>query len=587
MNVPLGEWTVLPAAAVLGVAFVCRLLRRRDNPTVALASRWAPLFVALLVFAGLWIFETRVEPLPVIFALLYGLVEPSRSITLFPPRGRRAAVPLLLGTISACLSLWVWSGGNFEPRYHDESAYLLQGGIFAEGRWSAPSPPLPEFFEQFHVLVVPTRAAKYPPGHALLLAPGVALRAPVLVPLVLVGATGAFLFVLTRRLAGDRSALLAWLIWTFAPGGLRYRSSYFSELTTSFLCLAVWWAVLRWRETDRPIWLSVAAFGVSWGAITRPLTMLVFGIPLGIAILHRLVKRRVVRDLAPVAVAALLPLLLLPLWSRRTTGSWSTTPLAAYTKAYLPFDVPGFGARSTSPERPLPDCMRGLPKTFLQIHREHQVAALTQILRERVAAVLLDAFGSSRILFALALLGATLMPREGLLALLTGLLLLVSYLIYAHFPVWSLYYLETHTVLSAAAGIGLSAAIGLLPGNLNRVAAALLIVALTTFGALEIADARSQKERSGPRSRRLRAALASLPKTEKTVVFIRCAPGADPHEGLVQNGPDLENARIWLVHDFGEHNRDLRTVSPDRTAYLYDETRGALTHLRPQFAGFR
>jgi hypothetical protein len=34
---------------------------------------------------------------------------------------------------------------------HDEIAYVLQANIFAHFRWSAPSPPIPAFFEQAHV----------------------------------------------------------------------------------------------------------------------------------------------------------------------------------------------------------------------------------------------------------------------------------------------------------------------------------------------------------------------------------------------------------------------------------------------------
>jgi hypothetical protein len=576
MNLPLSEWTLAPATAVLAVAFVCRLLRSDQNLMLRLASRWTPLFLAVAIFAGMWILEARVEPIPLVFALLFGLVEAGPASP--TPRERTGLpVPILLGAVSAAVTFWVWSGGDFAPRFHDESAYLLQAGIFAEGRWSEPSPPLPEFFEQFHILVVPTRAAKYPPGHALLLAPGALVRAPAAVPLLLVAGTAALLFVLTRRFAGERAAFLAWIVWTMAPAGLRQRSSYFSELTTSFLWLAVWWAILKWRDTDRPIWLGAAAFGASWGAITRPLTMLLFGVPLATVVLVRLVKRRRIRDVPAAAIAAILPLLLIPLWSLRTIGSWSTTPLAAYTRAYLPFDVPGFGSDTTPPERTLPGCMRGLPPIFQRVHREHKLDALPRILQERVTAVLLDAFGSGRILFAFALLGATLMPRDGIFALITGVFLLAGYLIYAHLATWSIYYLEVQPVLAAATGIGLSAAIGALPGNLPRVAAALLVLALAIFAILDVASVRSEKERSGPRSKRLRAALASLPEARSSVVFVRCTPGADPHEALVQNGPGLERARIWLVHDLGERNRDLRSLRPGRDSYLYDETHGRLT----------
>ena len=61
---------------------------------------------------------------------------------------------------------------------HDERAYLLQAEIFARWHWTAPAPPLASFFEQMHVFIEPAVFAKYPPAHALTLAPGIWLGRP-------------------------------------------------------------------------------------------------------------------------------------------------------------------------------------------------------------------------------------------------------------------------------------------------------------------------------------------------------------------------------------------------------------------------
>src|ERR1700739_2482156 len=71
--------------------------------------------------------------------------------------------PVVAGAITAALVWWVAGSLTWPPIIHDEAAYLLPAGIFARGRWTLPGPPLPQFFEQFHVLVTPTLAAKYPP----------------------------------------------------------------------------------------------------------------------------------------------------------------------------------------------------------------------------------------------------------------------------------------------------------------------------------------------------------------------------------------------------------------------------------------
>src|SRR5438128_2271803 len=58
------------------------------------------------------------------------------------------------------------------PRIHDEFSYLLMGETFADGRAASPTPPLPEFFDTFHVLVRPAYVSKYFPVQGIFLAIG-------------------------------------------------------------------------------------------------------------------------------------------------------------------------------------------------------------------------------------------------------------------------------------------------------------------------------------------------------------------------------------------------------------------------------
>src|SRR5689334_19629416 len=106
--------------------------------------------------------------------------------------GLRGGGPLMAvaaGVLTTLLYWWVWGAVRPVPALHDEAAYLLQARIFAGGHWTAPGRPLPEFFDQFYVLVTPVLASRYPPGHSLLLALGQLVGWPVLVPLILHGVT--------------------------------------------------------------------------------------------------------------------------------------------------------------------------------------------------------------------------------------------------------------------------------------------------------------------------------------------------------------------------------------------------------------
>src|SRR5438477_1241204 len=93
----------------------------------------------------------------------------------FAPKVERAETalrrfgPLATAVLSVAIAWFVWDAIVPIAQAHDENSYLLQADIFARGRWTVPSPPIPDFFEQPHVQVVPSVASKYPPGHALLL----------------------------------------------------------------------------------------------------------------------------------------------------------------------------------------------------------------------------------------------------------------------------------------------------------------------------------------------------------------------------------------------------------------------------------
>ncbi len=127
------------------------------------------------------------------------------------------AAPLLAGLVTALLVAYVWKGLHGVAAYHDERAYLVQARLLSKFSWTAPAPPLPLFFEMPHLFVEPRIFARYPPGHSLMLVPGIWLGLPGLMPVLLAGLTAALTFILARRLAGVWIALGAWGLWTVSP----------------------------------------------------------------------------------------------------------------------------------------------------------------------------------------------------------------------------------------------------------------------------------------------------------------------------------------------------------------------------------
>jgi hypothetical protein len=485
---------------------------------------------------------------------------------------------------------------NAVPAAHDESAYLLQARIFAAGHWTAPGRPLPEFFEQTHVFVTPFLAAKYPPGHSLALVPGIWLGLPGLVPVLASGVAGSFLYLLARRLAGPRVALLAWLVWLTAPADLSFRASYLSESTSTALWLAGWWALLRWRETGRPRFLLALAALSGWLFLTRPLTMLAFSIPVGWVVLRDVIARRAWRPFfASIAIGGLL-LAVVPLWSWKTLGDWRTTPYRQYSRVYYPYQWSGFRFDETPAQRPHPPEMDGFDRMFRRIQREHRLADLPEIFGRRLEAIGEDVWGSGRrYLFVFAILGVLEAGRETVFGLGSGLVLVLAYLIYPHSPAWSIYYMEAHGALAFVTALGLWRVLAGLAARLGPKPAlsqaflrwgfrAVSVGAVLLPALPQLALVRWSVHEKSAEQTRFRDALAGL-RGRKAVVFVRYSDQHDPHRELISNEPDLSSARVWIVYDRGPRNEDLLRLAPERSAWLYDEAHHRLGPLNRRAGG--
>jgi hypothetical protein len=501
--------------------------------------------------------------------------------------------PLAFGLATSLFLAWVW-GSLAEPAFiHDEQAYLLQARIFASGRLSAPPPPLPEFFEQYHVLVTPRLAPKYPPGHALLLVPGVWLALPGLVPVLLYGVSGGLLFALARRLAGAWVALFAWLVWLSAPVGNVWRCTYLSESTSTAVFLLGAWLLLRWREAARVRDLVGIAVLLAWMGTTRPLTAVAFGLPLAALVLARSRRAPAVRDLAGATAAGAAVLALLPLWSASSTASWRTLPYTDYSRVYFPYEKLGFGLDPAPPLRDLPPDMALFDQGNRQVHLAYTPGALPRALVERVVGAGRELWGGAAWrppLLLFFLLGLPFLDRRGWFAAAWVAALFLVYLAYAHVPYWAVYYHETYPMLSFVTALGLLRTVGWLatgswrpgPETASRVAPAAAALAVLAL-ALGLSDATTTKRQVQERVAYHRAfarAIAAI-RDPRAIVFVRYHPAHNPHRSLIENPPDHARARIWVARDRGPDDRRLLAQARDRVPYLFDEASFTLSPLAP------
>jgi hypothetical protein len=505
----------------------------------------------------------------------------SRSWTIYPSRAAAflsgAWSPLVAGIVTALIVRIVWGSFHEPGVVHDERAYLLQAAIFAGGRWTAPSPPIATFFEQMHVFIEPAVFAKYPPSHALTLVPGIWLGLPGLMPALMTGIAGSFVFWLARRLANEWTALLTWWLWTTAWATLIWSASYFSETTTTALWLIAAWATIRWLDSRRSAALICVAAALAWGFEARPLTMAALALPLAFVILRRLRATRAWKPLvAPVVLGAAI-LALGPLWNQHTLGNWRRDPYPYYSRLYFPFDRPGFGLDPAPPLRPLVPEIAAVGESFRDLHARYLLSSLPASFAQRLIAILALCAEGWRLALGALMLAAALhasgVERAGIV---TIALLLLAYLTFAHPPGWIVYYLEVlpifyflaarelGRVVHKFSGLGSEASLRWPASAANAsLAVALLLLPL---GVNDVFRVRAAIDVRNDFHRAAEAALAKL-TPEKAIVFVSYPPSHNPHLGLTRNESDLASAPRWVVYDRGLQDAELRALAPDRAAY--------------------
>jgi hypothetical protein len=498
------------------------------------------------------------------------------------------SAPLVAGLAAASTVAWVWGSLREPGVVHDEIAYRLQAAIVASGRLAGPPPPLPEFFEQFHVLLAPALAPKYFPGHALVLASGVALGLPGLMPVLLAGLSAGLLFAVARRVANGWVAALATLLWLTAPAGLVWRATYFSQSTSTAAWLGMVWALREWVERGRSRHLVLVAALLAWCAITRPLTAVALSLPVAAVVLPRSLRRRAFRGLGLALVAGCLVIALIAPFNAAATGSPFTLPYSVYTRLYIPWDHMGFGFDPTPPLRdPTPE-MVAYTDSFWPIYAGHTLAELPGQLLSRARSSARDMWGTAGMGWdwraPLVLLALAAVPRGGM-AVVFGLAsvvsLLLMYLVYPHGDHWTLYYQETQPVLAYLTALGVARLFSRVgepvgtrsaatPPMRNVAPLALASLLVLGLGLSSVAAVKDALQRWSAYQRHAAQLFARIPEPQ-AIVFIRYGPRHSPHATLVHNPPDYEQARLWLVHDRGEDNRRLLALAPQRVPYLFDE----------------
>jgi hypothetical protein len=501
--------------------------------------------------------------------------------------------PVVVGFISAAIIAWIWGGVQSPPIFHDELSYIFQARLFASGRWFAPSPPMPDMFAQPHLLVVPVMASKYPPGHALLLSLGELVGMPALVVLALVALRAAVTFALARRLTNGGIALLTCAL-LLQGDSLRWSASYFSETTTGALLVVCWYALLRWHDEGSARWIALAALSLGWCAITRPYSALFFAIPIGVVVLRDVWRTGRWRHLALAMAVGSAIVGVLPLWSARTTGDWTLWPATLYTRDYMPYDHPHFGADPALPRRERPLDLALLETSLREVERQHTVANLPGIAVDRLWHFFRATWDAPQFALILAIIGILAAPRALWVGVWTVGTLFVGYLAHVTWADWTIYYMEVAPVLVFLTACGIAqlcvAVVRTAPERMSwrsvprptlaLVAGSILLLSIVKeHGEL----LRETREANETYMGRLGKTIARLPSP--SILFVRYSPKHSGHLSLITNGPDWPQAPVWVVADRGDaRNAELLRGVPNRQGLILEELKSTVKLYSPQRA---
>lgn len=565
---------------------------------LALLLTGESLFLALLYFG-------EVSPRHLVLLFVAGLLPwPLLGLRRFgdhrPPApghfARAAVLAVGTGLLLAVQYYGIWKHGReFLPAVHDEWSYLFGAETLAAGSLTAPAPPEPDLFRQVHVLVLGDRwMSRYPPGHPALLALGVKIGAPFVVPLSITAFVASLLvwWMWKRTCSLYATACTAALLLA-CPGLHVAGTTYLSQ--SSFLLWAVAATLLAVDATraDRLLLTSLAAVCGGAAFLTRPYSAVAMLIPIAFWACYQILKNRgrprLIRHILAALPGALATLACWFGYNYATTGDLLRGPWLIYNERYEPANLPGFGPTGKSVDSIQDPVLR---RKAIAIEQERRSFTLREAIRRSflTGSRLRQYIGSATTFVgATMLLGVVFLDRRTR-ALATPFVLAAAghYLAYGYFySRWGAYPTEAAPLLCVVLALGAVACRDVFAAA-DRPLAALyptVLVALNLLAAAvalpRLVHVRQQEVRYHKHFLAVERRITDKP----ALLFIRLDPNLPHPYDPIHNDPFLL-APVLRIIDPGPNERH-RVLARfrDRAAYVYDEATGLLRKLRDSDAG--
>jgi hypothetical protein len=164
----------------------------------------------------------------------------------------------------------------------DENAYLFMARVFASGRLYLPSMPVEirPFFDNQFIINDGKWYGIYFPGHPLVLALGAVVGAERWIPSLVTVLSVVMGFLVARRIFGARAAALSALLFPVTAYLVFPSATLLAHSTAALALLTFVYGATRIGDAPEAIrWWIVAAIGLAWAGVTRPLGPAAFAVP--------------------------------------------------------------------------------------------------------------------------------------------------------------------------------------------------------------------------------------------------------------------------------------------------------------------
>ncbi|RPI82094.1 MAG: hypothetical protein EHM42_09865, partial [Planctomycetaceae bacterium] len=502
-----------------------------------------------------------------------------------------AALSIALGALA--IVVCAIAGEQFArlpPAIHDEYSYLFQARTFLAGRVTFDSPPLPELFDQMHVLNEGKMASRYFPATGLWLAPFVALGQPVWGWWLAQGIFTVLVYWIGRELGGRQCAAIAAVLTALCPGLVFFSSLLLSHHPTLLGLGLFLLGMLRTLNRRCRKWALVAGLGLAFAALARPMTAAGAALPWGLFLVWRACRdRRELRFWPALAAPLIMGAGAMLAYDAAITGSAWETPYGLYTKLHTPRHVYGFNNVTRGEQHLGPRVIDNYDRWAENL--TPQLAGKNVM--NRVLTSAQWTLGILPVVFGLSL-GLVMWPRLTAAARLCLASIVSLHL--AHVPYWYDGIFHFHYVFETLplwllflAAAGSSAVSGWNAAGRGWISrwcvaglAAATAVNYTTeqgFWGAPFLDASNQSMFARQKYQSFRNRVASEVKQRPALVLVEPDP-SDRHIDYVVNDPPLTGDVLVGRYLPDRYTADeIREFWPDRTVYIYRVRAGTVSRM--------